>query len=180
MRAAAVLSLVLLIASPVAHAAVQSKDTLLAALARVKTPEEAKRIEEQLERLWSHSGSPSADLLLQRGQEALNDNDLKTAGAVLKALTRVAPNFSQAWHLRAMADIEAEDYADALASLRRTLQLEPRNFNAMMELGGILEDFNDKPRALAIYRRALTLNPFVEGARDRVRELERAVEGQKI
>jgi tetratricopeptide (TPR) repeat protein len=180
LRAAAVLGLALLTASPFAHAAVQNADTLYSALAHAKTPEDAKQIEDQLQGLWSHSGSPSADLLLQRGQEALGDNDLETARAILKALTGVSPAFAEGWHMRAEADLQAEDYSDALLALRRTLQLEPRNFNAMAELGSILEEFNDKPHALEAYRRALALNPFVEGARDRVRELERDVEGQKI
>jgi tetratricopeptide (TPR) repeat protein len=180
LRAAAVLSLALLTASPFAHAAVQNVDTLYSALAHAKAPEDAKQIEDQLHGLWSHSGSPSADLLLQRGLQALNDDDLDTARAILKALTGVSPGFAEGWHMRAEADLQADDYSDALLALRRTLQLEPRNFNAMEELGGILEEFNDKPHALEAYRRALALNPFVEGAAARVRELERDVEGQKI
>ena len=180
MRAAAVFIVAALIASPFARAAVQSADTLLTALSHAKSADDARQIEEQLERLWSRSGSASADLLLMRGQEALAGEDLETATAVFKALTRVAPNFAEGWHARAAADLQSDDYADALQSLRRTLQLEPRNFNALAELAGVMEEFNDKPHALAAFRRALQLNPFVEGAKERVRELERAVEGQRI
>ena len=180
MRAAAVFVLLALTAASGAQAAVQSADTLLAALSKAKSADDARQIEDQLERLWSRSGSPSADLLLKRGQEALAGEDLETATSVLKALTRVAPNFAEGWHARAAADLQADDYADALLSLRRTLQLEPRNFDAMVELAGILEEFNDKPHALAAYRKAVGINPFVQGAHDRIRELERDVEGQKI
>ena len=121
MRAAAVLSLALLTTSPFAHAAVQKADTLYSALAHAKTPEDAKQIEDQLHGLWSHSGSPSADLLLQRGLQALNDDDLDTARAILKALTGVSPGFAEGWHMRAEVDLQADDYSDALLALRRAL-----------------------------------------------------------
>jgi tetratricopeptide (TPR) repeat protein len=162
------------------QAATQNADTLFAALAKAKSVEQARAIEQQLEGMWASSGSPTADLLLKRGRDALEADDLDTASAVLKALTRVAPGFAAGWHTRATAALEAEDYGDAIASLRRTLQLEPRNYKALVELGNVLEEFNDKPRALAAYRRALSVNPYVDGAEERVRALEREVEGQRI
>jgi tetratricopeptide (TPR) repeat protein len=152
----------------------------LSALADAKSAENAKQIEDQLTLLWSHSGSPSADLLLQRAQAALDDDDLTTGRTILQALTGVAPDFAEAWHLRAQAALAAQDYPDALLSLQRTLRLEPRQYDALASLGGVLEEFNDKPRALAAYRRALAIDPYAKGVRDRVRELEREVEGQKI
>jgi tetratricopeptide (TPR) repeat protein len=180
MRGAVLIAMAVLMLSAAAHAAVQNADTLLATLAKAKSPEDARAIEEQIERLWSHSGSPSADLLFRRGQDALGGDDLANADKIFKALTRVAPNFAEGWHARAATDLQANDYEDALVSLRHTLQLEPRNFNAMIELAGVFEEFNDKAHALAAYRRALQLNPYAQGAKDRVRELERDVEGQKI
>ncbi len=164
-----------------AHAnTLQSADTLLSALASARNPDSAKQIEDQLTKLWSHSGSPSADLLLQRAQSALNGNDAQTGRAILRALTAIAPDFAEGWHARAEAALDANDYSDALLSLRRTLQLEPREYDALASLGGVLEDFNDKPHALEAYRRALAIDPFADGVRDRVRALERDVEGQKI
>jgi hypothetical protein len=50
----------------------------------------------------------------------------------------------------------------------------------MAELGSILEEFGDNERALAAYREALAINPFIEGLDERVRELTRSVEGQGI
>lgn len=179
-RLAALLVLAVLLPAAAGAKTLQSVDNLLSALASAKSPDSAKQIEDQLTILWAHSGSPSADLLLQRAQAALADNDAQTGRTLLKALTAIAPNFAEAWHARAEAALDAEDYSDALLSLRRTLQLEPRQYDALASLGGVLEDFNDKPHALAAYRRALAIDPFAQGVRDRVRELERDVEGQKI
>ena len=50
----------------------------------------------------------------------------------------------------------------------------------MMELADMLEEYGDKPQALKLYRGALALNPQLEGAERRIRELTRDVEGQDI
>lgn len=180
MRVLAALSLVLLLPLAAAAKPMASAEALLAALANAKNPGSAKQIEEQLQAVWSHSGSPSGDLLLRRSQQALSENDVKSARSVLKALTATSPNFAQGWYTRAQAALSADDYTDALLSLRRTLQLQPRHYDALADLGALLEEFNDKPHALATYRRALAINPFITGMRVRVRQLERDVEGQRI
>jgi len=48
----------------------------------------------------------------------------------------------------------------------------------MAELGQILEEFDDKSHALEAYRQAKTLDPFIDGIEDRIRQLTRGVEGQ--
>jgi tetratricopeptide (TPR) repeat protein len=179
-RFAAVLIIAAFLPISALSATPQSADKLLAALAHAKDAESAQKIEDQLNLLWSHSGSDSADLLLQRAKNALNGQDVPTAREILKPLTAIAPNFAEAWRLRAEADLSAGDYADALLALQRTLALEPRQFDALASLGDVLEEFNDKPHALEAYRRSLAIDPYVEGVSDRVRELTHEVEGQKI
>jgi len=44
----------------------------------------------------------------------------------------------------------------------------------------MLEDYGDKPGALKLYRRALALDPKLEGAEEHVKSLETDVEGQRI
>jgi hypothetical protein len=58
--------------------------------------------------------------------------------------------------------------------------LQPRHFVALASLGAILEEFDNKPQALAAYRKALALNPYLDGIPDRIRALSREVEGQGI
>ncbi len=67
-----------------------------------------------------------------------------------------------------------------MVSLQKVVALNPRQFEAMVELGGMLEDYGDKAGALKLYRRALALDPQLEGATRKVRELTRKVEGQDI
>ena len=58
--------------------------------------------------------------------------------------------------------------------------LNPRQFEAMEQLGEMLEDYGDKAGALKMYRRAQALDPQLEGLQRHIDALSRAVEGQGI
>ena len=155
-------------------------DQLLERLSKAETPRDARAIERQLHDLWARSGSATADLLLERSEKALEEEDMDTAQALLEKLTELAPKFAEGWYQRAAIAARNDNFEDAVASLRQVLALQPKHFVALAELGTILEDFGDKQRALEAYRRAQALNPHIEGIEDRIRELSREVEGQGI
>lgn len=179
-RGVFVLLALLLPAAAWAAQPVPRADVLLKALQNAGTPAAARAIEDQLDKLWSQSGSPSADLLLERALAAAGDKDYDTATAILVKLTQAAPNFAEGWHQRAEVAALREDFSDAMLSLQRTLALQPGQFFALASLGSILEEFGEKARALEAYRKALQLNPYLEGIPDRVRLLSREIEGQGI
>lgn len=158
----------------------ETEDQLLAKLAKAADKRGAHAIERELQARWSHSGSPSADLLLKRTDQAMEAQDFDTARQIAQRLTDIAPNFAEAWHRRATLATHKDDYDDALSSLRRTLALQPKNFVALSELGEILDEYNDKPHALEALRQAKALDPYIDGIDDRIRELSKAVEGQGI
>lgn len=155
-------------------------DRWFADLAKAESAEDAKPIEEKIENAFKQSGSPSIDLLMSRANAALNAADNKTAGALLDAVTKAAPAYAEAWHIRATMDAAGGNDSAAMLSLQKVVSLNPRHFSAMAELAGMLEDYGDKKGALAMYRRALALDPQLEGAARSVRALERDVEGQGI
>ena len=158
----------------------ETDEQLLAKLAKAPDQRGARPIERELKARWAHTGSPSADLLLKRTDQAMEAHDFDTARDIVQKLTVIAPNFAEAWHRRATLAAQKDDYEDALSSLRRTLVLQPKNFAALAELGQILEEYNDKPHALDAYKQAKALDPFLDGLTDRIRELSKAVEGQGI
>ena len=158
----------------------ETDDQLLAKLTKAPDQRAARPIERELKARWAHTGSPSADLLLKRTDQAMEAHDFDTARDIVQKLTDIAPNFAEAWHRRATLAAQKDDYEDALTSLRRTLALQPKNFTALAELGVILEEYNDKPHALDAYRQAKAIDPFLEGLADRIRDLTKAVEGQGI
>lgn len=175
-----ILVLALLLPATAMGREASSADLLLKSLASAKSAQEARDIEGKIDHVWSRSGSPSADLLLQRAQSAYEDGDNDTALELLKRLTKVAPNFAQGWNERAAVSAEKEDFDDTMQSLHRALALEPRHYGALVGLGAVLEEFGDKSHALEAYRRAIAIDPFVDGVPDRIRELSRELAGQNI
>lgn len=146
-------------------------DELLAQLAQpeLRTWEST---ESKLLALWSRSGSATADLLLQRGQEALDAEDYDTAIEHLTALTDHAPNFAEGWHTRATAFYLIDEYGLALADLRRALTLNPDHFGALTGVGIVLEEIGRPEAALEALRLAREINPHRGNIGDSIRRLE--------
>jgi tetratricopeptide (TPR) repeat protein len=159
---------------------VTSEEGLFKQLAKAESSEEAHSIEKKLTDMFRASGSATIDLLMTRAQAALALQDSKTAEQLLKSVTDIAPDYAEGWHARAGLEAAANKDAAAMVSLQKVVQLNPRQFEAMVELGGMLEDYGDKAGALKLYRRALALDPQYDGAVRKVRALTRAVEGQDI
>ncbi len=83
--------------------------------------------------------------------------------------------------MRAAMESAADNDTAAMVSLQKTVELNPNHFAAMVELGDMLQDYGDQSRgAETVSPLALALNPQMEGAERRARELTRSVEGQDI
>ncbi len=157
----------------------QDEAELLAALAAAD-PEEARRLDRQLQRLWDKSGSAAMDLLLRRGREALKDGDTRAAIEHLTALTDHAPDFAEAWNVRAMAYFQADLFGPALADLRHALVLNPNNYNAIIGLGAILEMFGQTESAYRAYLRAQAIHPHHEELTKSLDRLRSGIEGKAL
>lgn len=149
---------------------------------RLAQPEgDAWRIAEaDILREWSRTGSATLDLLLQRGEGALDIGDADSAIGHLTALIENAPHFAPGWQARAAAFAQIGQTGPALEDLRRALQLEPRHFLALTQLGVLLEEMGDTDRALAAYRASLAVHPHQQEAIDGVARLEQATSGTRI
>src|SRR5262245_62122278 len=141
----------------------ETDEQLLGRLAKAPDRRAARTIERELRARWAHSESPSADLLLKRIDQAIEAHDMDTARDIASKLTEIAPDFAEGWHRRATLAAEKDDFPDAIEALRKVLALQPKHFIALAELGQILEEFDDKTRALDAYRKAKEIDPFIEG-----------------
>jgi Tfp pilus assembly protein PilF len=157
-----------------------SLNGLFAALAKATSEDEAKPIEQQIEELFLQSNSASVDLLMTRAAAALQAGDTGTAKKLLEYVTNIAPDYAEGWHQRAKLEAEANDDTHALVSFQKTVTLNPREFEAQVELGDMFAEYGQKAPALASYRKALALDPHFEGLDKRVEKLAREVEGEKI
>ena len=135
--------------------------------------EEAKRAARDIERSWARSGSASMDLLLKRGRDALEIGEISQAIDHLTALTDHAPMFAEGFHARAMAYFQADLYGPALDDLETALALNPDNYRAIYGLAVMFMELGDTRRAAQLFRRALSINPYLENATDALEHLKR-------
>ena len=180
MRIIALLMALLLPVAAIAAAPPNSLDALFAQLKTVERPEEAKPIEQQILAQFLRSGSPSVDLLMTRADAALQAGQKDVARKLYDTVTDLAPRYAEGWHRRGIMQSEANEDSQAMVSLQKTVELNPRHFEALEQLGGMLEDYGDKPGALKMFRRALAIDPHYEGLQRHIDGLSRDVEGQGI
>ena len=112
-------------------------DALFNRLARC-APQEAVRTEDLIWDVWMHHPHRAAarELDLATGDIAARRYDI--AETRLTRLLRRAPDFAEAWHKRAALYYLLGRDADCLRDIRRTLELEPRHFGAMLHFAEIV------------------------------------------
>jgi len=147
-------------------------DALFAELAEPER-QDWERVEREIIRLWSRSGSESMDLLLRRGNEALEAEKYEQALEHLSALVDHAPDFAEGWNARATAYFMLGEYALSIADVQHVLLLNPRHFGALAGLGYMFEQMGDTELAIAALRASQALNPHRDNISQTINRLER-------
>ena len=147
-------------------------DTLFAELAQPGRTD-WQRIEGEIVRIWSHSGSDAMDVLLERGNAALAAEDYDLALELFSALTDHAPDFAEGWNARATTFYLLDEYALSIADVERVLALEPRHFGALAGLAFMFEQMGETELALRALRAVQALNPNRDNINETILRLER-------
>jgi tetratricopeptide (TPR) repeat protein len=155
-------------------------DALFASLSAAADEDTAKGIAAAIWRAWLESGSDSVDLLVVRAASAIEDKEYDTALDLLNAVVELEPAYAEGWNKRATVFYLLREYDKSISDISHVLALEPRHFGAMAGLGAMLKETGRDDAALAIYRRALEVNPHLPGAKRAVDELSVKVEGRDI
>jgi tetratricopeptide (TPR) repeat protein len=153
---------------------------LLRQLAEAENPYAASLIETELAALWSQSGSAAVDLLLRRGQDALEAGDPEAAIEHFTAAIDHAPDFAEAHAGRAAAYYLTNRVGPAIDDLRQTLVLEPDHIIALQGFGVILEELGRPEDALEIFRRVADMDPQDVEAAEAVARLAASLEGRAL
>jgi tetratricopeptide (TPR) repeat protein len=132
-------------------------------------PVRAARAAEMLWQLWHRSGDPQHDVLLGQGIEAMQRQDLARAEAVFTRLIDVAPGFAEGWNKRATVRYLAKDFTGAIADCRETLSRNPNHFGALSGQGLCHVALGQFLEAADLFRRTLTVHPYLESARSNLR-----------
>jgi len=151
-------------------------------LQELAEPEQERwqRLERRIIRLWSQSGSASADLLLQRGRDALRTGNTAAAIEHLTALVDHAPDFAEGYHTRATAFFMANQYGPAMIDIQETLRRNPDHFGALSGMGVILEELKLRDAALDAYRAAHAIHPHRPDIKRALERLERQMDGLSL
>ncbi len=141
---------------------------------------DSHKIAGEIELEWSKSGSAAMDLLLKRGIDALEAGDSQAAIGHLTALTDHAPDFAEGWHMRAVAMAQAELYGPAAEDVERALMLEPRHYNAIASLGGILIETERYDLAKRAFEQVLAIHPYHKDVSETLDYLESLIGGAEL
>jgi tetratricopeptide (TPR) repeat protein len=155
-------------------------EQLLDQLAEAESEAEAQRLERLIIQAWQQSGSATIDLLMQRANEALQEEEFGLALEYLDTVVELAPEFAEGWNMRATLYFRINEFQRSIDDIGRVLALQPRHFGALSGLGVIFRELDDKPRALSALRRALEVHPYFGDIRRTVDRLEIEVEGRGI
>lgn len=157
-------------------------DRLSTLLEELKSPDPQswQRLERQITRLWSSSGSASADLLLQRGRDAMSRGRTREALDHFSALIDHAPDFAEGYHARATAWFMDGKLGRALDDLGEALARNPNHFSALAGMGRIFEDLNQHERARAAYRAANAIHPHRDDVKNALNRLDRRLDGTAL
>jgi tetratricopeptide (TPR) repeat protein len=159
------------------EAAVRARqlDQLFASLKTTKVEEEADAIVAEIWKLWLQSGRPGLDASLQQAVDFAGSSLAVLAMPILDDIVARAPDWAEGWNKRATVLYMLGEHDRSLADIEHVLALEPRHFGALSGIG-LIRIAKGQPReALAAYRRALSVNPFLKERLELIPALERQV-----
>ena len=155
-------------------------DELFGRLKAARDEEEGKAFVAKIWGLWLRSGQPDLDAPMDQAARLISAGLPALALPLLDGLVAQAPGWAEAWNKRATALYLMGEHDRSLADIERALALEPRHFGALAGLGLIRAGRGEHRGALAAYRRALAVNPFLEERRELIPELERKLGDKPI
>ncbi|MEZ8006214.1 MAG: tetratricopeptide repeat protein [Amylibacter sp.] len=143
-------------------------------------PKGYKKVEEKIWTEWRKSGSIDVDFLLERGMDAMSNGNFVESVQYFTAAIKEAPNFSEAWNMRATVFFLMENYIFSVADIQQTLHLNPRHFGALGGLGMIFERTKRPKQALEVYKKLLDVHPHSKNAQDAVIRLTQQLKGTSL
>jgi len=135
--------------------------------------------EQALWLLWSRSGDAAIDQLLAAGIQEMQTGRLQDAIASFGEVIRRRPAFAEGWNKRATAYYLAGDYRRSLADCDEVVKRNGSHFGALSGYGQIYFQLEQFDKAIAAWRRALAVNPNMQGLEENIRQVEKLREEKR-
>jgi tetratricopeptide (TPR) repeat protein len=141
-----------------------------------ETRESAERA---LWQIWSRSGDAAIDQLYATGIQQMQDGELADAIATFTRIIERKPEFAEAWNKRATLYFLVGDLRKSLADCDEVMKRNPYHFGALAGYSQIYIRLEYYDRALDYARRALDVNPNMDGVRRSLMLLEHVQEQRR-
>jgi tetratricopeptide (TPR) repeat protein len=130
--------------------------------------------------IWFRADSPENNQELQR-LIRVNPQETDKLRTGFEALLKKAPRFAEAYNQRAVHYFRLGDYQKSIEDCEKVLKLNPFHFGAAGGLAQCYMKQNKLRSALRAFRRAVRINPNLDGMHQVIRSLERLLgeEGKK-
>ncbi len=127
--------------------------------------------EHSLWAIWSRSGDPKTDALLQEGIHLVQSDRLDEAIAKFDEVVKGAPGFAEGYNWRARTYYLMGDYERSIADCEESIKRNPMHFGALSGEGFSYLELGRPADALRYFERALAINPNKSKIRSLVKEL---------
>jgi tetratricopeptide (TPR) repeat protein len=153
---------------------------LFASLEGAADVAQAHSIEQQIWLIWIRHGNPKIDALMQVGSQLMVPGEYQRSLAAFNQIIAEAPDFAEGWNKRATVLYLLGDFEGSVRDIERTLALEIRHFGALAGLGLIYRAIEKPESALEIFEKILKISPQSLGARLHIKQLRKALSGEKL
>ena len=92
---------------------------------------------------------------------------------MLAQLLETYPNYAEGWNRRASLYYQMKRYDAAMIDIDHALELEPRNFGALVGKGMILRATGKSDDAIAAFNEALAINPHLLAVKAAITQIEK-------
>lgn len=135
----------------------------------------ADMAEHALWSIWFRSEGEQASEQLAAAISCINEGELDTAGVLITKILRAYPGFAEAYHQLSLIHFLRGEYAESAVNCRAALALNPWHFGAMATLGHCHAAAGRLHQAFTAYQQALKLHPRLQGVRQAICQIRRAV-----
>jgi tetratricopeptide (TPR) repeat protein len=132
-----------------------------------------------IRQVWCRTGTPGQRKRLAAAVEFNGARRFQEAIDETTRLIAEAPPLAEAWNQRALALFNLGRFAESICDCMQTLELNPYHFGAATGMAQSYLQTNNRAKALESFRRALKLNPSLEGVRAHVLYLQRTLKSQE-
>ena len=163
------LAVLLVFAAVPADAAQDARlDPLFEKLKAASDAREAQIYENAIWRVWLEPEDGAVNSLMRLGLDAQNRGDMFGAFAIYDAITGLKPDYAEGWNRRATAFFLSGEFKRSLADCDEVLKRNPFHFGALAGSGQNWFHLGQYDKAITAWRRALEVNPNLEGIEDSI------------